>query len=233
MSQEEPAAPPAVAFEPVEDADTSRQRDETRDIDTVVKPVTPETDKSARTVPGIQSESAERKPDATMNKSPAPSPKSETDKQRDALARAEVELDRIRSLIDRTGIVVEQDAGPKVPFSATIRGTVVDGGNMPVVGASVHGSSFDTPGGATGSFVSRIAVAGGASGPVLATTDGAGEFTVRIDKPVREGAKVNVTLSAKAPGFAASPSQQVMLAQGDEKTGVKLVRGRECDRPRR
>ncbi|MCZ7606524.1 MAG: carboxypeptidase regulatory-like domain-containing protein [Planctomycetota bacterium] len=115
--------------------------------------------------------------------------------------------------------------GPKVDFSATISGQVVDSAGVPVAGARVHASfseNYSSDGeGRRIAFVRSSDE--GESGEPIATTDGAGFFMAAINRKVSEKASLQVSLTANADGYAESKKDSFSLKNGDARENIKLT----------
>ncbi|MCB9933755.1 MAG: carboxypeptidase regulatory-like domain-containing protein [Planctomycetes bacterium] len=141
--------------------------------------------------------------------------------------------DQIKDLKDKIKELKPEDVedfenifnGPKVDFSATISGQVVDGAGVPVAGASLHANYSENyssdGGGRRVAFV--MSNSDGDSGAVIATTDGGGFFTATINRQISEKASLQVSLTAAADGYAESKKETFTLKNGDNKENIKLT----------
>ncbi len=112
---------------------------------------------------------------------------------------------------------------PKVPFAASISGIVTDTNGTPIAGADVNGTFSEMHHAGTGGSRISFALAGAGGGQRMATTDGAGNFRIDIQREVAEKASLSVNLTATAAGYAESERQGISLRNGDNKDGIKLV----------
>ncbi|MCA8935741.1 MAG: carboxypeptidase regulatory-like domain-containing protein [Planctomycetes bacterium] len=115
--------------------------------------------------------------------------------------------------------------GPKVDFSATVSGQVVDASGVPVAGAEVRATfSEDYTSEDAGNSVRFVTSIGDSnSGSVIATTDGGGYFTAEINRKISEKARLSAGLTANADGYAESKKNSATLKNGETKEGIKLV----------
>lgn len=115
--------------------------------------------------------------------------------------------------------------GPKVDFSATVSGQVVDGSGVPVAGAEVRATfSEDYTSDDEGRSMRFVTSIGdGNAGTVIATTDGGGYFTADINRKISEKARLNAGLTANADSYAESKKNSVTLKNGETKEGIKLI----------
>jgi protocatechuate 3,4-dioxygenase beta subunit len=115
--------------------------------------------------------------------------------------------------------------GPKVDFTATISGQVIDGAGVPVAGARVYaGFSENYSSDGEGRRIAFVRSSDdGNSGEAIATTDGAGFFMAAISRKVSEKASLQVSLTANADGYAESKKDTFSLKSGDTKENIKLT----------
>lgn len=109
--------------------------------------------------------------------------------------------------------------GKRVPFKATVSGTVRDASGNPVADADIYVDimeSFEGSG-----FASMVMLGG--IGSKVTTSDAAGNWTAEIDRTAGEKAKIEATFKAKAKGYAESKGSTVTLKNEDVKSGVKLT----------
>lgn len=114
--------------------------------------------------------------------------------------------------------------GPKVDFTATLGGQVMDAMGVPVVGASVHANFSENYSSDDGGRSVRLVMAvGEEKGSVIATTDGGGYWTATVNRKVSEKASLNVSLVGSAQGYADSKKETVTVKNEDNKDGIKLT----------
>lgn len=157
-------------------------------------------------------------------KETTPAKRTEADEIAEALGGLKKKLGDLKDLEKmRPEDIEEMINGPKVDFSATVAGQVLDGVGVPIAGAEIHASfseNYTSEGeGRSVRFVTSI---GDGGGEVIATTDGGGYFTATINRKVSEKAGLNAALTATADGYAESKKNTVALKNGDNKEGIKL-----------
>lgn len=114
--------------------------------------------------------------------------------------------------------------GPKVDFTATLGGQVMDAMGVPVAGASVHANFSENYSSDEGGRSVRLVMAvGEEKGSVIATTDGGGYWTATVNRKVSEKATLNVALVASAQGYADSKKETVTLKNEDKRDNIKLT----------
>jgi protocatechuate 3,4-dioxygenase beta subunit len=173
----------------------------------------------------------EESADATSqanNSSDDESSKPQTDDASNARNRMQDAANVLRTRLegDAAGLAIDATellGGPQVDLVATITGTVVDGNGAPVAGAQVHGDFSQTHTAGSGSVRYMLAATGRERGARLATTNGAGEFRIDVNRKVSENATLRVSLTASEQGYADSAPQSVMLKNGDIKDGITLA----------
>lgn len=117
--------------------------------------------------------------------------------------------------------------GEQIDFKATVSGMVVDSTGLPLAGAEIFAIYSETYSASMSGGLVRLVTSGnGDKGSKVATTNSAGEWTVTINRKVREKASLRAKFTATASGYAESESETVTLKHEDARSNVKLtVRG--------